>query len=77
MADYKVPSLEERLAYVLSRRGIQRFDKFTMAKGLPRGSIVYTDLASADNIRRYSNGIGDFNPRYRDAHFPFKLCASP
>jgi len=44
---------EERLAYVLSRRGIQKFDKFTMAKGLPRGSVVYTDLASADNIRRY------------------------
>jgi len=69
MADFKVPSLEERLAYVLSRRGIQKFDKFTMAKGLPRGSIVYTDLASADNIRRYSNGIGDFNPRYRDAEY--------
>jgi acyl dehydratase len=69
MADLKVPSLEERLAYVLSRRGIQKFDKFTMAKGLPRGSVVYTDLASADNIRRYSNGIGDFNPRYRDVQY--------
>ena len=69
MADLKVPSLEERLAYVLSRRGIQKFDKFTIAKGLPRGSVVYTDLASADNIRRYTNGIGDFNPRYRDGQY--------
>ena len=69
MSDFIVPSLDERLAYCLSRRGIQKFDKFRMAKGLPRGSIVYTDLASADNIRRYSNGIGDFNPRYRDAEY--------
>jgi len=32
MADQetKVPSLEERLAYVLSRRGIQKFNKATM-----------------------------------------------
>ena len=65
----KVPSLEERLAYVLSRRGIQRFNKATMAAGLPRGSIVYTDLASADNLRRYADGIGDFNPRFRDADY--------
>ena len=65
----KVPSLEERLAYVLSRRGIQKFNKATMAAGLPRGSIVYTDNASADNIRRYADAIGDFNPRFRDADY--------
>ena len=65
----KVPSLEERLAYVLSRRGIQKFNKATMAAGLPRGSIVYTDVASADNIRRYADAIGDFNPRFRDADY--------
>ena len=65
----KVPSLEERLAYVLSRRGIQRFNKATMAAGLPRGSVVYTDLASSDNLRRYADGIGDFNPRFRDSDY--------
>ena len=71
MADQekKVPGLEERLAYVLSRRGIQKFNKVTMAAGLPRGSIVYTDLASADNIRRYADAIGDFNPRFRDKDY--------
>ena len=69
MADLKVPSLEERLAYVLSRRGIQRFNKATMAAGLPRGSVVYTDLASSDNLRRYADGIGDFNPRFRDSDY--------
>jgi len=67
--EVKVPSLEERLAYVLSRRGIQKFNKATMGAGLPRGSIVYTDTASADNIRRYSDAIGDFNPRFRDADY--------
>ena len=65
----KVPSLEERLAYVLSQRGIQKFNKATMAAGLPRGSIVYTDVASADNIRRYADAIGDFNPRFRDSDY--------
>ena len=71
MADQetKVPSLEERLAYVLSRRGIQKFNKATMGAGLPRGSVVYTDFASADNIRRYADAIGDFNPRFRDADY--------
>ena len=67
--EIKVPSLEERLAYVLSRRGIQEFNKETMGTGLPRGSIVYTDNASADNLRRYADAIGDFNPRFRDSDY--------
>ena len=31
--------------------------------------IIYTDIASADNLRRYADGIGDFNPRFRDADY--------
>ena len=84
MADQetKVPSLEERLAYVLCRRGIQKFNKATMGAGALPGSIVYTDLASADNIRRYADGIGDFNHRFRDAAYAKntkygKLIAQP
>ena len=71
MADQKmkVPSLEERLANVLSRRGVPRFNRFTMGEGLPSGSIVYTDVASANNIRRYADAIGDFNPRFRDVDY--------
>ena len=65
----KVPSLEERLANVLNQRGVPRFNRFTMGEGLPRGSIVYTDTASADNIRRYADAIGDFNPRFRDRDY--------
>ena len=65
----KVPSLEERLANVLNQRGVPRFNRFTMGEGLPRGSIVYTDTASADNIRRYADAIGDFNPRFRDKDY--------
>ena len=65
----KVPSLEERLANVLNQRGVPRFSRFTMGEGLPRGSIVYTDTASADNIRRYADAIGDFNPRFRDKDY--------
>ena len=66
----KVPSLEERLAWIQSHRGVQKFNRGTMAAGLPRGSIVYTDVASADNIRRYADAIGDFNPRFRDQTMP-------
>ncbi len=33
----KVPSLEERLAWIQSHRGVQKFNKLTMAAGLPRG----------------------------------------
>ena len=78
----KVPGLEERLAYVLSRRGIQKFNKLTMAAGALPGSIIYTDVASADNIRRYSDAIGDFNPRFRNAEYARetkygKLIAQP
>ncbi|MGP8080634.1 MAG: MaoC family dehydratase N-terminal domain-containing protein [Dehalococcoidales bacterium] len=78
----KVPGLEERLAYVLSRRGIQKFNKMTMGAGALPGSIIYTDVASAENIRRYSDAIGDFNPRFRDAEYARatkygKLIAQP
>ena len=73
--ELKVPSLEERLANVLAHRGVYKFNRTTEAEGgenhqeLPRGSIVYTDIASADNLRRYADGIGDFNPRFRDSDY--------
>ena len=71
----KVPNLEERLANVLAHRGVYKFNKETEAAGgenhqaLPPGSIIYTDVASADNIRRYAEAIGDFNPRFRDSEY--------
>ena len=68
-SEIKVPSLEERLAIILKQRGIQKFSRATIGGGLPRGSIVYTDLASSDNIRRYADAIGDFNPRFRDSDY--------
>jgi len=68
-SEIKVPSLEERLANILKQRGIQKFNRATIGAGLPRGSIVYTDLASSDNIRRYADAIGDFNPRFRDSDY--------
>ena len=67
--DIKVPGLEERLANILSQRGVYKFNRATVAAGLPRGSIIYTDVASADNLRRYADAIGDFNPRFRDADY--------
>ena len=65
----KVPSLEERMANILSQRGVYKFNRATVAAGLPRGSIIYTDFASADNLRRYADAIGDFNPRFRDSDY--------
>ena len=65
----KVPSLEERLANVLSQRGTYKFNRATIEPTLPHGSIVYTDIASADNLRRYADAIGDFNPRFRDSDY--------
>ena len=73
--EIKVPGLEERLAYILAHKGAYVFNKETETAGgenhqeLPRGSIIYTDIASADNLRRYADGIGDFNPRFRDADY--------
>ena len=67
--EIKIPSLQERLVWIQSHRGVQRFNKATMGAGLPRGSIVYTDIASSDNLRRYADAIGDFNPRFRDADY--------
>ena len=64
-----IPSLEERLAYVQSQRGVPKFNRITEAKRLPPGSVVYTDLASADNMRRYADAIGDFNLRFRDSNY--------
>jgi len=65
----KMPSLEERLANVLSKRGTFKFDRSNIEATLPRGSIAYTDIASADNIRRYADAIGDFNARFRDSDY--------
>ena len=65
----KVPSLEERLANVLSQKGVPKFTRASFAAGLPHGSIVYTDVATSDNLRRYADAIGDFNPRFRDADY--------
>jgi len=71
----RIPSLQERLANVLSHKGTIKFNRETAAAGgeflqeLPRGSIIYTDVASADNIRRYADAIGDFNPRFRDSDY--------
>ena len=65
----KIPSLEERLANVLAHRGAYKFNRATVGAVLPRGSIIYTDVASADNLRRYADAIGDFNPRFRDSDY--------
>jgi acyl dehydratase len=65
----KIPNLEQRLARILSRRGTQKFNKLTVGKGFLRGSIIYTDVASGDNLRRYADAIGDFNPRFRDSDY--------
>jgi hypothetical protein len=67
--EIKVPSLEERLANIMSQRGVYKFNRATVAIGLPRGSVIYTNVASADNIRRYADAIGDFNPRFRDSDY--------
>ena len=65
----KIPSMQERLAYMQSQRGVQKFNKITASALLPRGSIIYVDNASAENIRRYADSIGDFNPRFRDSDY--------
>jgi len=67
--ELKVPSLEERLANVLAHRGQVRFNRQTVSEGLPSGDIGYTDMASADNLRRYADCIGDFNSRFRDPEY--------
>ena len=73
--ELKVPTLEERLAYVLANRGVYKFNRAKEAAGgenhqeLPVGAIIYTDVASADNLRRYADAIGDFNPRFRDSGY--------
>ena len=73
--ELKVPGLEERLADILAHKGAYKFNRATEAAGgenhqaLPHGSIIYTDVASADNLRRYVDAIGDFNPRFRDSDY--------
>jgi acyl dehydratase len=61
--------MQERLAYMQSQRGVQKFNKTIASALLPHGSIIYTDNASAENIRRYADSIGDFNPRFRDSDY--------
>ena len=65
----KIPSLQERLANVQRLRGVYKFNRATVAAGLPRGTIAYTDEASAYNIRRWADAIGDLNPRFRDSDY--------
>ena len=67
--EFKIRSLQERLAEVQSLRGVQKWNRVTMTGGLPRGSIGLIDIATADNIRRYADAIGDFNPRFRDPDY--------
>ena len=65
----KIPSLQERLANVQRLRGVYKFNRATVAAGLPRGTIAYNDEASSYNIRRWADAIGDLNPRFRDLDY--------
>jgi acyl dehydratase len=67
--EYKIPSLQERLVNVMANRGIRKFNNETVGAKLPRGSIAYIDNASGENIRRFADSIGDFNPRFRDSDY--------
>ena len=65
----KIPSLQERLANVQRLRGVYKFNRATVAAGLPRGTIAYNDEASSYNIRRWADAIGDLNSRFRDSDY--------
>ena len=50
--------------------------------GLPTGCYLFNSTASADNLRRFADGVGDLNPRFRDSEYAQRtkygrLVASP
>jgi acyl dehydratase len=78
-----VPDIEERLASIRNYLGV-RFDSETVRQrmGLPTGCYLFNSNASVDNLRRFADGLGDLNPRFRDADYARRtrygrLVASP
>jgi acyl dehydratase len=62
--------IEERIGYLTNLIG-QKYDRETVwqESGVPKGYIDFVICASAGNIRRYVDGIGDLNPRFRDPEY--------
>lgn len=71
-AEIRMPSMEERLAYLKKLLDVRKFDKETVAAGLPRGCYIFNDVASADNVRRWAAAMGDLNPRFMDSEYAKK-----
>jgi hypothetical protein len=70
MSEQKEGNLKERLDFVKQYIG-KKYDREKMWQilGLPKGCDVSNTSASIDNIRRYVDGIGDLNPRFRDLEY--------
>lgn len=62
----KVLEIEERLALIQKLIGT-KFTSDTLHVG-PKGMFVLRN-ASSDNLRRWADGIGDLNPRFRDSDY--------
>ncbi len=63
--------LEGKVAFFKKFIGEKYYGETTTveATGLPKGSFIYVDTASADNIRRFVDAVGDLNPRFRDSDY--------
>ena len=69
-AGAKILSIEERLTSIQKIIGV-KYDRETgwLGTELPRGCYLSNHIASADNIRRFADAIGDLNPRFRDSEW--------
>ncbi|CAN5294075.1 MaoC family dehydratase N-terminal domain-containing protein [soil metagenome] len=63
--------LKERVAFYESLIEGSRYDEHILARmaHMPKGAFLFLRHAREDNIRRWADGIGDLNPRFRDIDY--------
>ena len=70
MPEAKELSFDERIAFCEEKIGV-KYNRESVLRdyGLPKGCPASNTSASADNIRRYVDGISDLNSRFRDSEY--------
>lgn len=63
--------IKERVADFERAIPMSRFDEQALAEfaGVPKGTLLFLRHFHEDNIRRWADGIGDLNPRFRDIDY--------